>query len=247
MGFLDHSTNNIIIDAVLTDQGRKLLAENQGAFKISFFSLADDEVDYTTIRKFGRTVGKEKISKNTPVFEAQTASSHALKHRLITLPDPLINKMPTLSFQISEGADPNPSLGNSAIEIAGDGPSKLVLKQVMPSNQSVPTGLTDNSFTVLVNSRFLALGDGANLIDTQPNSKIASYTVPATSINTNNAATLSLTIQRKQLDDTTFTQFGDPSNRNQITSIVSVIGDQSGLRKDIRVTINNTGTTVTAS
>ena len=64
MGFLDHSTNNIIIDAVLTDQGRKLLAENQGAFKISFFSLADDEVDYTTIRKFGRTVGKEKISKN---------------------------------------------------------------------------------------------------------------------------------------------------------------------------------------
>ena len=41
MGFLDHSTNNIIIDAVLTDHGRKLLAENQGAFQIAFFSLSD--------------------------------------------------------------------------------------------------------------------------------------------------------------------------------------------------------------
>ena len=53
MGFLDHSTNNIIIDAVLTDYGRRLLAENQGAFKIAFFSLGDDEIDYTTIKKFG--------------------------------------------------------------------------------------------------------------------------------------------------------------------------------------------------
>ena len=40
MGFLDHSTNNIIIDAVLTDTGRRMLANNQGNFKIAFFSLA---------------------------------------------------------------------------------------------------------------------------------------------------------------------------------------------------------------
>lgn len=72
MGFLDHSTNNIIIDAVLTDTGRRLLADNQGKFRIAFFSLGDDEVDYSIIEKFGRAVGKEKIVKNTPVFEAQT-------------------------------------------------------------------------------------------------------------------------------------------------------------------------------
>ena len=28
MGFLDHSTNNIIVDAVLTDKGRASLARN---------------------------------------------------------------------------------------------------------------------------------------------------------------------------------------------------------------------------
>ena len=71
MGYLDHSTNNIIVDAVLTDIGREFLARNDGSFSIVKFALGDDEVDYTMIQKFGRTVGKEKIEKNTPVFEAQ--------------------------------------------------------------------------------------------------------------------------------------------------------------------------------
>ena len=35
MGFLDHSTNNIIVDAVLTDIGRQKLAANDGSFQIS--------------------------------------------------------------------------------------------------------------------------------------------------------------------------------------------------------------------
>ena len=39
MGFLDHSTNNIIIDAVLTDRGRELLAANDGSFRIVKFAF----------------------------------------------------------------------------------------------------------------------------------------------------------------------------------------------------------------
>ena len=65
MGYLDHSTNNIIVDAVLTDIGREFLARNDGSFSIVKFALGDDEVDYTMIEKFGRTVGKEKIEKTT--------------------------------------------------------------------------------------------------------------------------------------------------------------------------------------
>ena len=61
MGFLDHSTNNIIIDAVLTDTGRRLLADNQGKFRIAFFSLADDEVDYQVIEKIW--TGRRKRKK----------------------------------------------------------------------------------------------------------------------------------------------------------------------------------------
>ena len=83
MGFLDHSTNNIILDAVLTNDGRRLLSANQGTFRVAYFSLADDEVDYSLVTRFGRAIGKEKIMKNTPVFEAQTNSAVALKNRLL--------------------------------------------------------------------------------------------------------------------------------------------------------------------
>jgi hypothetical protein len=45
MGFLDNS-GDIILDAVLTDLGRKRLAEGNGRFNISKFALGDDEIDY---------------------------------------------------------------------------------------------------------------------------------------------------------------------------------------------------------
>ena len=44
MGFLDNS-GDIILDAVLTDLGRKRLAEGNGTFKVSKFALSDDEID----------------------------------------------------------------------------------------------------------------------------------------------------------------------------------------------------------
>lgn len=85
MGFLNHATNNIIIDAVLTDKGRELLARNDGSFKISHFKLGDDEVDYSIIEQYGIALGKEKIEKNTPIFEAITSEKLAIKYPLISL------------------------------------------------------------------------------------------------------------------------------------------------------------------
>ena len=43
MGFLDNS-GDIILDAVLTDLGRKRMAE--GNFNITKFALGDDEINY---------------------------------------------------------------------------------------------------------------------------------------------------------------------------------------------------------
>ena len=74
MGFLDHTTNNIIVDAVLTDTGRKKLADaSTGGLNIIKYAFADNEVDYTLLEKYGEIVGKEKIEKNTPIFEASTS------------------------------------------------------------------------------------------------------------------------------------------------------------------------------
>lgn len=85
MGFLNHATNNIIIDAVLTDKGRELLARNDGSFRIAKFKLGDDEVDYSIVEQYGIALGKEKIEKNTPIFEAVTNEQLAIKYPLISL------------------------------------------------------------------------------------------------------------------------------------------------------------------
>ena len=98
MGFLDHSTNNIIIDAVLTDRGRELLAKNDGSFRVVRYAFADDECDYTIIKKYGRTIGKEKIEKNTPVFEAQTVASMAVRYPLVSYSDPNLIALPTMAL-----------------------------------------------------------------------------------------------------------------------------------------------------
>ena len=49
MAFLDNS-GDIILDAVLTDTGRKRLARGDGSFRIAKFALGDDEIDYNLYR-----------------------------------------------------------------------------------------------------------------------------------------------------------------------------------------------------
>jgi len=83
MGFLDHTTNNIIVDAVLTDEGRKKLASASG-LSIIKYAFADTEVDYTLLKKYGEVVGREKIEKNTPIYEANTNGTHPSRHSLLT-------------------------------------------------------------------------------------------------------------------------------------------------------------------
>ena len=82
MGFLDHTTNNIIVDAVLTDKGRQKLASSNG-LKIIQYAFADTEVDYTLLKKYGEIVGREKIEKNTPIFEADTGGFVVDKHTFL--------------------------------------------------------------------------------------------------------------------------------------------------------------------
>lgn len=232
MGFLDHSTNNIIIDAVLTDTGRRLLADNQGKFRIAFFSLADDEVDYTIIEKFGRAVGKEKIIKNTPVFEAQTAGSIALKNRLMTLPDPTIVRLPTLSL-----VGTNLTGNNLAFIVGQQATNSVTVEQQITGESRVPDGLSDTSYTVQIPDRFITVS-GRRPQSIEPNTRIASYTVVGNSGGEKNTSSVAVSFTLQPgLDDTVFNIFGNASNKNVITSVISVIGDQSGLRKDFTFTV----------
>ena len=52
MGFQDNS-GDIILDVVLTDEGRKRLAKADGSFEIVKFACGDDEINYgTRVGKF---------------------------------------------------------------------------------------------------------------------------------------------------------------------------------------------------
>lgn len=113
MGYLDHSTNNIIVDAVLTDYGRQKLA-GTGNLGITQYAFADNEIDYTIIRKYGTVIGKEKIEKNTPVMEASTKSStqyYLLNSNASALD---ITSLPTLTVTIGTASV---STGTSTVTV----------------------------------------------------------------------------------------------------------------------------------
>jgi len=83
MAFLDNS-GDIILDAVLTDLGRKRMAE--GNFRITQFALGDDEIDYSLYNKdhpSGSAFYDLEILQ-TPVFEAFTRENANINHGLMT-------------------------------------------------------------------------------------------------------------------------------------------------------------------
>ena len=87
MAFLDNS-GDIILDAVLTDEGRKRLAKGDGTFRIVKFALSDDEIDYSTYNTThasGSAYYDLEILQ-TPVLEAFTNNASSLKSRLMSIP-----------------------------------------------------------------------------------------------------------------------------------------------------------------
>ena len=86
MAFLDNS-GDIILDAVLTDAGRRRLARGDGTFKVAKFALGDDEINYRLYNPnhaSGSAYYDLEILQ-TPVLEAFTNQTSQLHHRLVTL------------------------------------------------------------------------------------------------------------------------------------------------------------------
>lgn len=97
MAFLDNS-GDIILDAVLTDTGRKRLAD--GSFSIVQFGLGDDEISYGTYdlaHPSGSAYYDLEIMQ-TPVFEATTAVNSAINYGLMSLSRTDLLYLPSLKF-----------------------------------------------------------------------------------------------------------------------------------------------------
>ena len=115
MGFLDNS-GDIILDAVLTDTGRKRMA--QGTFSITKFAIGDDEIDYGLYNKShpSGTAYYDLEILQTPIFEAFTQTNAGINYGLMShtnldllyLPTANINKKLNISNTIApQSAFPN--------------------------------------------------------------------------------------------------------------------------------------------
>jgi len=227
MGFLNGTTNNIILDAVLTDEGRKALARNDGSFSIIKFALADDEVDYSMITQYGVAVGKEKISKNTPVLEATTSSMTGLQTLLFSSPSLLKN----IGYLINLGS------AKISLDVISTKSATVKIAQESESGVAIPTDLTNQVYFVDVDNRFLSVrGKTPRFIN---NKNHARYFINRSdSINTSNGSTFEQTIEVKSSITTkTFTTYGTTSTSGMIRTYMTVTGRESGQSSTIEVLI----------
>ena len=236
MGFLQGDTNNIILDAVLTDKGREFLARNDGSFSIVKWAPGDDELDYTIIQKFGRTVGKEKIEKNTPVFEALTNGSLSQKYRLLSVSNPNLVRLPLLSLN-SAGLDSATNI--LAMGLKNSKIRRVSLEQTIQDETTIDVELRDQAFIVELSNLFLQIdGDSPDSIDGQQR---------ATYIKTRDAAEnavggsqLTFSLTTKSITESQFQIYGRPNNKNIIDTFVKISGIQSGAVKQFQVQITQT-------
>lgn len=104
MGFLDNS-GDIILDAVLTDIGRKKMAD--GNFRIVKFALGDDEIDYSLYNPnhpSGSAYYDLEILQS-PIMEAATKQASSIKYGLLSITRTDLVYMPVLELNQRSGID----------------------------------------------------------------------------------------------------------------------------------------------
>ena len=231
MGFLDHSTNNIIVDAVLTDKGRAALARNDGSFNIFKFGLSDDEVDYSIIQQYGRTVGKEKIEKNTPIMEALTIGSLSMKYNLLSISNEYLIYLPQM--EINAGG-----LTTILLSQTQNNPNNITTSQDVTvtiantQNQSIPNDLIDSEVRVEVNDLFVSLS--GKTPDFKYSDNIAVYRVGTTS--SNGSITADFTVISKSFSTSIFNSYS-VANGTYIRTYMTIAGLNSGVsaQKEIQI------------
>ena len=219
MGYLNNQV--LTVDAILTKKGRELLAKNDGSFRITQFSLADDEIDYTLYNPThpsGSAYYGEAID-NMPLLEAFPDESQIMKYKLATLPRGTA-KLPVLD------------LGYSAITLK-QGASLAITPQTLNYLGNAQTFETTGYSATVSDVRLFSTFNGVGINTDAANNANANST---TTIGTNVSATV-IGTQINLRATTVNTLFGsNPS----ISTTITVVGLDSGARLTIPVTITQT-------
>lgn len=210
------SNTSVVVDAILTKKGRELLAKNDGSFRITQFSLADDEIDYTLYNPnhpSGSAYYGEAIEA-MPIIQAYPNDQEIMKYKLITLPRGTA-KIPVLD------------LGYTSITLK-QGASLAITPQTLNYLGATSTFEQSGYVATIGDVRTMSNFNGVG-INTPEATNLNSTTTIGTNVSkTVIGTTINLTAT------TVNTLFG--ANTNLYTTLV-VIGRDSGARISIPVTI----------
>ncbi len=210
------SSTSVVVDAILTKKGRELLAKNDGSFRITQFSLADDEIDYTLYNPnhpSGSAFYAEAIEA-MPIIQAYPNDTEIMKYKLITLPRGTA-KIPVLD------------LGYTAITLK-QGASLAITPQTLNYLGATSTFEQSGYVATLGDVRTAAAFNGVGI-----NTPEATALNTTTTIGTNVSKTvIGTTINITAT--TVNTLFG---SNTQLQTTLIVVGRDSGARISIPVTI----------
>ena len=189
-GLLDHSTNTIILDAVLTTEGRAALARFNGTFQIRRFALGDDEIQYGLVRQFGRVIGKEYIEKLTPIMEANTRGRISCQSHLVSFSNPRHVSVSTLKIG-GEGVDISAGRVTFSTSTA-EATRKITVEQSNGGTGAISPDQKDNVFVVRMRAdQFQLLGGASAVVD---DDGVAEYRIGASALTSEGGGQASLNI-----------------------------------------------------
>jgi hypothetical protein len=214
MGYLNNIS--VTVDAILTKKGRELLARNDGSFRITQFSLADDEIDYTLYNSnhpSGSAFYGEAI-ENMPIIEAFPDETQTMKYKLLTLPRGTA-KLPVLE------------LGFTTITLK-QGASLSITPQTLNYLGTDSTFEASGYTATIGDSRTLSNFEGVGVNTTDAQQLNATSTIGTNVSRTVIGTTINLTAT------TVNTLFGTAAT---LSTILTVTGRDSGARLTIPVNI----------
>jgi hypothetical protein len=210
------SSTSVVVDAILTKKGRELLSRNDGSFRITQFSLADDEIDYTLYNPThpsGSAFYGEAIEA-MPIIQAYPNDTEIMKYKLITLPRGTA-KIPVLD------------LGYTAITIK-QGASLAITPQTLNYLGATSTFEQSGYVATIGDVRTMSSFNGVGINTPEATSLNSTTTIGTNVSKTVIGTTINLTAT------TVNTLFGP--NTSLYTTLV-VVGRDSGARISIPVTI----------
>ncbi len=120
MAFLENN-GDVILDVVLTDEGRRRLARGDSSFSIVKFALGDDEINYELFDTTSTTALQDLSILQTPVLEAFTNNTSLMKSKLISLANSELLYLPVLKLNtITPGAQSVSGDGNFVVCVDKD-------------------------------------------------------------------------------------------------------------------------------